>query len=253
MAFPGTRVSALPGPAPGGRGRHGDGARGNGPRTCARRALTSPQYRRPQGGAAPARGAGRGWRGRRVRAGSPILPVVSGARARPWSGAGAAAAGTEGGRREREKGARPPGPRPAGTARTAGEPRGEVRPGGLCVRRRRRRVTGGSAVRGGADPSAAPAERSAVPALPAARSGKGKGGEGKAVRRAWGCGGCQGLARGRPSTPRPGPPSTGRAGAAVPGPCQSGGSRPGSPLEQTAQRREGDAAVPRSASGAGLC
>lgn len=133
VAFPGTRVSALP--APGGRGRHGDRARGNGPGACARRPLTSPRYQRPQGGAAPARGAGRGGRGRRVRAGSPILPVVSGARARPWSGAGAAAAGTEGGRREREKGARPPGPRPrpAGTARarTAGGPRGDARPGGF--------------------------------------------------------------------------------------------------------------------------
>lgn len=101
-------------------------------------------------------------------------------------------------------------------------------------------MTAGNAVRGGADPSAVPAGRSAVPALAAERFGKGRGG------RSGGTGGAGAAGAWRGAAPRPpalGPPSTGRAGAAVPGSRPSRGSRRASPLERTARRRERGAAA----------
>lgn len=78
-------------------------------------------------------------------------------------------------------------------------------------------MTAGSAVRGGADPSAVPAGSSAVSALPAARLGKGRGGRSGGTGAAGAAGAWRGAA---PRPPALGPPSTGRAGAAVPGPPQ---------------------------------
>lgn len=105
----------------------------------------------------------------------------------------------------------------------------------MRCRRRRRRVTAGSAVRGGADPPAAPAGSSAVPALPAARLGKGSGGDGRGGRSG-GTGAWRGAA--------PRPPPWGRRAAAVRerrcrGRARAGGPREGPRWnEQLGQGRE---------------